>query len=291
MCKNGLTGQHRLQGALARVRRPASARRTRLARTKGWRLTARGLALSRLLPVFLFVSGLPAQGSEPAMVFVPGGEFFFQVEYRWREGLTLDSLVRDDAGTRYRHAEPVHLQAYYIDEDSGYRPRWPENFLKHWNDGTYPEGRGAHPVVWVSLDDARAYARWAGKRLPTEAEWQRAAQGTDGRSWPWGNLYDPARANMDSADTKPVGSYPRGASPCGALDMTGNVWEMTDSFQSDGYHYFMWLRGGSHFFAKGSRWYMQGGPVPNYQRVKYWLMSPALNRSPSIGFRCVRDAE
>jgi formylglycine-generating enzyme required for sulfatase activity len=70
---------------------------------------------------------------------------------------------------------------------------------------------------------------------------------------------DPDKANSDSKGTQPVGSYPEGASPYGVLDLVGNVWEMTDSFQSDGYHCFSWLRGGSFYFAKGTRWYMQGG--------------------------------
>ncbi|MHC4076752.1 MAG: formylglycine-generating enzyme family protein [Planctomycetota bacterium] len=262
------------------------------------------IGLSTIILLVLLTPESKIEADEPGMVLVPAGTFTFRVEYRWREGLTLDSLIIDDAGTRYRHTEQVDLAGFYIDktevtneqykqflENSGYKPKWPKNFLKHWKNGTYPGGRAKHPVVWVSIDDAKAYAEWAGKRLASEEEWQKAAQGTDGRSWPWGNLYDPAKANMDSKDTKPVGSYPQGASPHGALDMTGNVWEMTDSFQSDGYHYFSWLRGGSYFFAKGSRWYMQGGPIASYQRTKYWLMTPELNRSPSIGFRCVKDAE
>jgi len=237
------------------------------------------------------------------MVLVPGGKFLMQVEYRWREGLTLDTLVMDDAGARYRSITEVEVPSFYMDKTevtngqfkqfldaTGYRPRWPENFLKHWQNGTYPEGTERHPVVWVSLEDAKAYAKWAGKRLPTEEEWQKAAQGTDGRTWPWGNIFDPAKANIDSPNTKPVGSYPQGASPYGCLDMAGNVWEWTDSFATDGYHDFSWLRGGSFFLAKGSLWYMQGGPIANYQRVKFWMMTPALNRCGTVGFRCAKDA-
>lgn len=234
------------------------------------------------------------------MVLVPGGEFTMKVEYRWREGLTLDSLIVDETGIRYRSTEQVSVPAFYIDktevtnkqfkqflEATGYKPKFPKNFLKHWRGGGYSTRQANHPVVWVSLDDAKAYAKWAGKRLPTEIEWQKAAQGGEGRTWPWGNVFDPKKANMDSDGTKPVGSYKGGASPYGCLDMAGNVWEWTDSFSADGYHYFSWLRGGSYFFAKGSRWYMQGGPITNYQRTKYWHMTPALNRSGSIGFRCV----
>ena len=238
------------------------------------------------------------------MVLVPAGEFIMKVEYRWREGLTLDSLIVDEAGFRYRSTEQILVPAFYIDKTevtnkqfkrfldaTGYKPKYPENFLKNWRGSTYPRGKADHPVVWVSLNDAKDYAKWAGKRLPTEAEWQKAAQGEDGKIWPWGNVFDPKKANMDSDGTKPVGSYKAGASPYGCLDMTGNVWEWTDSFSADGYHYFSWIRGGSYFFAKGSRWYMQGGPITNLQRAKFWYMTPALNRSGSIGFRCVKDAE
>jgi len=75
---------------------------------------------------------------------------------------------------------------------------WQENFLKHWVNGNFPEGKAKHPVVWVSLKDAQAYCAYAGKRLPTEEEWQKAAQGDDGRDWPWGNIYDPGKGDPDS---------------------------------------------------------------------------------------------
>ncbi len=80
------------------------------------------------------------------------------------------------------------LQFKQFLDDSGYKPQWPKNFLKHWNNGSYPSGKANHPVVWVSIKDAQAYADWAGKRLPTEEEWQKAAQGDDSRDWPWGNI-------------------------------------------------------------------------------------------------------
>lgn len=265
----------------------------------------------RLLSICIFyvilfaqVDSALSQTSTKNMVKIPAGDFNFLIDYRWREGLTLDSLLSDEYGVHYRNSKTVTLPAFLIDktevtnkqykeflDNTGYQPTWPKNFIKHWEDGDYPSGKANHPVVWVSVEDAKAYAIWAGKRLPTEYEWQKAAQGDDGRDWPWGNIYDPDKANMDSRDTKPVGSYPEGASPYGCMDLTGNVWEWTNSVQTDGYHDFCWIRGGSYFFAKGSRWYMQGGPITNYQRAKFWLMTPALNRSASIGFRCVKDSD
>ena len=106
---------------------------------------------------------------------------------------------------------------------------------RHWPEGRVPDELAGHPVVNVTWHDAMAYAAWLSEktgrpyRLPTEAEWEKAARGDDGRLWPWGNDWDPERANCRPAGpgaTTLVGQYsPRGDSPCGAADMAGNVWE------------------------------------------------------------------
>src|SRR5262245_23229239 len=100
----------------------------------------------------------------------------------------------------------------------------------HWPGGEIPAGREGHPVTYVSWDDAAAFCAWAGGRLPSEAEWERAARGDDGRTWPWGDEPpSPERAVFASVDTAAVGSRKAGASPFGALDLAGNVWEWTAS--------------------------------------------------------------
>lgn len=218
-------------------------------------------------------------------------------EARWKDflsGYPFDGTITHDIG-------PVTVAPFLMDEtevtnaefkkfliESGYRPKHTENFLKHWPGGRMPAAIADLPVVYVDLDDARAYARWAGKRLPTEEEWHLAAQGTDGRKWPWGNEFDPAKCN-DSGGPVPVRSYPEGRSPCGCYNMAGNVWEWTESERNDGHTRFVMVRGGSYFKAEGSVWYADGGPQPCTHHAKFIRMWPGLDRCATIGFRCAAD--
>ncbi len=173
---------------------------------------------------------------------------------------------------------------------TGYVPRDTANFLKHWSNGRVPPGLEDHPVVYVDLEDARAYAGWAGKRLPTEEEWQYAAQGADGRSYPWGDAWEPGHCNDGGGGgTTAVTAFPQGRSPFGCYDMCGNTWEWTESERSDGRTRFCMLKGGSWYKAKGSDWYADGGPQPCDFTAKFLLMWPGLDRCATIGLRCVID--
>jgi len=127
----------------------------------------------------------------------------------------------------------TNLQYQAFVSDTGHSPP------AHWKNGSLPADKANHPVTHVSWEDAQAYCSWLSRqlgqvcRLPSEAEWEKAARGTDGRLYPWGNEWDPARCNVEESglgDTSPVGHYsPEGDSPFGAADMAGNVWEWTGS--------------------------------------------------------------
>jgi formylglycine-generating enzyme required for sulfatase activity len=270
---------------------------------------------------------------------------------RHNSWLSMEGACYGDVGNLFAKDHPPQyfwIKSYFIDiaevtneecavflKATNYQPSELTNFLKLWDrpsgsetqpwEWRYPQGKENHPVVWVDLGDARAYATWAGKGLPREEEWQYAAQGAEltlaapfptgqleifgedftqaekacwlrersggaqYRFWPWGNTFDPSLCNGDSDDTTPVDQYLKGASLFGCLDMVGNVWEWTESERDDGHTRYAVIRGGSHRVIRGSRWYTASGAQSCDVHEKIPLMYPGLDRCSNIGFRCVKD--
>lgn len=153
-----------------------------------------------------------------------------------------------------------------------------------WGDGRPPNGREDHPVVLVSWSDAGRYCAWRGglrgvtRRLPTAEEFEKAARGEGGMSYPWGNVYEPDKLNsalQGPGDTTPVGTYTTGASPYGVLDMAGNVFQWTAT-PGDG----------DQAVIKGSAWEQFAG----IGRGAFWDKRTRTARYVLVGFRCAGDA-
>jgi formylglycine-generating enzyme required for sulfatase activity len=252
----------------------------------------------------------PAATTPAGMVKIPEGDYEFHATGIMIEGgneVGVDvQFPWEDAPRRY-HLNEMHVKPFYMDkypvtnadfkrfiDAVHYHPQDDHNFLRDWKSGSYPEGWAGKPVTWVSLEDARAYAQWAGKRLPHEWEWQYAAQSTDGRAYPWGNEWDAARvpAPEKGRDMRPptsVDAYPQGASPFGVVDLVGNVWQWTDEFVDEHTRAAI-LKGGSYYQPQGSLWYFPQA-YKLTEHGKYLLIAPSKDRAGTLGFRCVVDAK
>ncbi len=215
------------------------------------------------------------------------------VQYPWSEHPGRSNKHIMNIPSFYIDKYPVTNEQFkkFIDA-TVYHPKDDHNFLKYWKNGSYPQNWGQKPVTWISLEDARAYAMWAGKRLPHEWEWQYAAQGTDGRIFPWGNKRDSSKMPLPDSSRNmrqptDVNAFPEGASPFGVMDLVGNVWQWTDEY-TDKHTRAAILKGGGFYRATTSDWYFPRAYELN-KYGKYLLMAPSLDRSATIGFRCVMD--
>ncbi|MGZ5200671.1 MAG: formylglycine-generating enzyme family protein [Telluria sp.] len=251
----------------------------------------------------------PAKTAPEGMVAIPAGPFTFEVTGIEVEGYTWASMdfqyPWESIGRRH-HRQRFQMKPYFIDrhpvtnrefkrflDASGYWPQDDHNFLRDWDNGAPRAGWDNKPVTWVSIEDARAYAAWAGKRLPHEWEWQYAAQGTDGRLYPWGDQWQegaapPPNKGRELLPPADVDAHPAGASPFGVLDLVGNVWQWTDEYQ-DEHTRAACLRGGSSYHPQTSHWYFPQAHRLD-QHGKYLLMAPSKDRAGTLGFRCVVDA-
>ncbi len=220
-----------------------------------------------------------------ALLLVPGGEF----------------TMGSGSATRQ-----VHVDAFYMDKYEVTAARY-EKFLKsaarrepdNWSSIKFPQ-EADRPVTGVDWGDAGAYCRWAGKRLPTEAEWEKAARGTDGRLYPWGNdppnpklaNYKQEQSYSSSGSVTEVGSYEAGKSPYGLYDMAGNVWEWVTDWYDDDYYRNGPARNppgpanGDEKVVRGGSWSFQAQSLLTVSRL--WF-APTM-RAGFVGFRCAQDA-
>jgi formylglycine-generating enzyme required for sulfatase activity len=237
------------------------------------------------------------------MVYVPGGEFTMGLAEdqipKLAERLRVPRLLVDRWFGPQQPARSVDVPPFYMDRCEVTNAEYKRfvNAIGHrpppspaWEAAEVRTGFDGHPVTHVSWADASAYAQWAGKRLPSEEEWEKAARSPDGRLFPWGNDFEPYRAVLladESGGPSPVGSLPDGRSPYGCMDMVGNVQEWTAS------DYF------------GDEEPTAGGRAPEMKVVRGagWDESSAAlclcsarmglhpdTRAPTVGFRCARSA-
>jgi formylglycine-generating enzyme required for sulfatase activity len=222
------------------------------------------------------------------MVEIPAGPF---------------TMGNDQADPEDAPAHEVDVPAYEIDrfevtnadfaafaQATGYVTDPEKAGKKSWRDG-FGADKANHPVTRVTWNDAAAYCEWLGKQLPTEAEWEKAARGTDGRAFPWGNDWDPSKADVKATGlrgTAAVGSFGAGASPYGIEDMAGNVWEWTaDWYQaypgnstSDPYY------GEQCRVTRGGGWFDEEAQATTFNRN---CASPDTTANDDLGFRCARS--
>jgi len=252
----------------------------------------------------------PPSSMPAGMVKIPAADFLFRVngiEIEGADDIGVDVQYPWEDSPRRFHSHGMHIDPFWIDQfpvtngqfkqfldSTHYQPVDDLNFLHDWSNGTYAAGSADKPVTWVSLEDARTYAAWAGKRLPHEWEWQYAAQGTDGRSYPWGNDWDPSSVPVPEKgrtlrEPDNVNAHPQGASPFGVMDLVGNLWQWTEEF-TDEHTRAAIVRGGSYYQPQGSNWYFpQAYKITEHGKLL--LMAPSKDRAATLGFRCVQDAQ
>jgi formylglycine-generating enzyme required for sulfatase activity len=235
------------------------------------------------------------------MVYIPAGKFIMGTDDEEPR------ILKNPHGFATKFQEPrkkrvIDLKGFYMDkyevtnrqyrrfvDEAGYR------LPDHWQQtSTYPEGENDYPVTFITWWDAKAYCKWAGQRLPTEEEWEKAARGTDGREFPWGKQFDKTKANTWEADVKKihaVGKYEAGKSPYGVYDVAGNVMEWTGSEyrqyqhspeEKDGNGEGIWY---TMAVLRGGAWSSDKNDAQTFSRV---MSEPGI-KSNGIGFRCAKD--
>ncbi len=253
----------------------------------------------------------PIVVNKKGMVFIPSGKFVFKQTHG-------DNFIPYPSFT---DSTTISMNSYWMDQSpvtnqqfldfinaSNYTPIDTVNYLKHWINNKPAKSDLNKPVVNISYEDATAYASFYNKYLPTEIEWQYAAQTSDLNEWPWKQELpvtreyeeitntlsviklkgiDPTYANLGNGNLDTVGAYPKGVNPNGLLDLVGSVWQLTkDKYMSGSYEYII-MKGGSYFKPSGSWWYVQAGPRELTYAQYLLRVSQGFERNSTVGFRCI----
>lgn len=258
-----------------------------------------------LIPLALALSphggGIGEAGSSGEMVFIPEGEFIMGSQS------PEDGKTGFDYGVDEEPRHKVYLKAFYIDKYETTLSEFREYLKatgKEWLGDSYISEEypsephpnipdpDRSPVNYVSWEEAKDFCTWKGKRLPTEPEWEKAARGADGRRWPWGNVFDPQKANVEEKGEgwiTPIGGHPEDKGPYGIYDMGGNVSEWTAS------HYLPYP-GNKYDDGRYSKkaYVLKGGsfllPGRLYGRGAARSLAYPAYRHRMFGFRCAKDA-
>lgn len=258
-----------------------------------------------VVPAVTVAEGLEKEvkGKDGApMVLIPEGSFPMGVPHGDRDG-GRDEYPRHDVFVNNFYIDKFELtNGRYLEfvKATNHRiPQNPKNATRNlWQGDTITESLADRPVVNVDWADANAYCQWAGKRLPTEAEWEKAAKGTADRRFPWGNV-EPTNKHLNfnqqwigEKTLMPVGSYELGKSPFGVYDMAGNVWEWVNDWYDAKYYEKSPAKNppgpetGTKRVLRGSGWQNETPTVRIFTRVD----SDPTIRNESTGFRCAMDA-
>ncbi len=209
------------------------------------------------------------------MVPVEGGQFTYgSKELGSQQKTTVESFYIDIF-------EVTNEQYREYTKATGHRE--PSNWMLNGYDKT----KANHPVTFVKLEDAIQYCKWLDKSLPSEAQWERAARGTDNREYAWGSEFKRGLSNTVTSKvigTTPVGSFPHGASPYGAMDMTGNVLEWTTTLMPSAEEEVDEYEGEEFYITKGGSWGYSSSTAKTFQRFPFEKDSKTNN----IGFRCIK---
>ena len=239
----------------------------------------------------------------PDMILIPAGPFI---------------MGSNKEDTKHQGAEFGSAKPWYLDEHPEHHVTLPDYFIDRfevtnslylrlveatksrppnfWIGGRYPAGQENFPVTGVNWYEAERYCRWAGKSLPTEAEWEKAARGTNGREFPWGDTFDPKKANTGASGFErllPVGSFPEGVSPYGVHDLSGNAWEWV----ADWYQPYPGSTDKNPLYGEKNKVFRGGGyggsgghyALPIFYRAAYRSSIPPEEAYMDLGFRCAKS--